>query len=149
MDSVLRALAVYVFLLVVVRITGRRALAEMTGFDFILLLIISEAVQQGMLDWDDSLTNAFLVVLTLVGADIGLSLLKERSRRLEKLLDGVPTVIVADGRPLAEVMQRARVDEADVLQAARQQQGLARLDQIQYAILERTGGITVIPRDAT
>ena len=149
MDSVLRALAVYVFLLVVVRITGRRALAEMTGFDFILLLIISEAVQQGMLDGADSLTNAFLVVLTLVGADIGLSLLKERSRRLEKLLDGVPTVIVADGRPLAEVMQRARVDEADVLQAARQQQGLARLDQIQYAILERTGGITVIPRDAT
>ncbi len=148
MDSVLRALAVYVFLLVVLRFVGRRVLAELTGFDFILLIIISEAVQQAMMNGDNSMTNAFLVVLTLLGANIGLSLLKERSRRLEKLLDGVPTVIVADGQPLAEVMQRARVDEADVLQAARQPLLLARLDQIQYAILERTDGISVIPKDA-
>ena len=148
MDSVLRALAVYIFLLVVLRFVGRRTLAELTGFDFILLIIISEAVQQAMMDGDNSMTNDFLVVLTLLGDNIGLSLLKERSRRLEKLMDGVPTVIVADGRPLAEVMKRARIDEADVLHAARQQQGLARLEQIQYAILERTGGISVIPKDA-
>ena len=149
MDSVLRALAVYAFLLVLFRLAGKRSLSEMTSFDFILLLIISEAIQQALLDDDSSMTNGFLVVLTLVGVSIALSLIKQRSETLDKLLDGTPEIIIDNGRLLRERMNRARVDEGDIMQAARQQQGLERLDQIKYAVLERSGGITVIPWPAT
>ena len=149
MDSVLRALAVYAFLLVLFRLAGKRSLSEMTSFDFILLLIISEAIQQALLDDDSSMTNGFLMVLTLVGVSIALSLIKQRSETLDKLLDGTPEIIIDNGRLLRERMNRARVDEGDIMQAARQQQGLERLDQIKYAVLERSGGITVIPWPAT
>ena len=145
MDSILRAFAVYTFLFILFRVAGKRTLSEMTTFDFILLLIISEAIQQALIDDDNSMTNAFLVVLTLVGVNIGLSLIKQRSARLEKLMDGVPVVIVEHGRLLRDRMARARVDEADILHAVRQLQGLERLDQIKYAVLERSGGITIIP----
>lgn len=148
MDSIVRAAAVYLFLMVVFRIAGRRTLGDLTAFDFVLVLIISEAIQQAMLDNDNSMTNGFLIVLTLVGLNVLLSLIKQRSHTVEKWLDGVPTILVEEGRPLTERMNKARVDVEDVMQAARQLQGLERLDQIRYAVLERTGGITIIPKQA-
>ena len=145
MDSVVRAAIVYLVLLLF-RLVGKRSLAETGVFDFVLLLIISEAVQQALIDGDDSMTNAFLIVLTLLGLNVGISLLKQRSPLIERLVDDVPLVILADGRPLKELMNKARVDEKDILQAARQQEGLERLDQIKYAVLERSGGISVVPK---
>lgn len=146
MDSVLRATAIYLFLLLIFRIAGRRTLAQMTNFDLLLLLLTGEATQQGLLGNDYSLTNAFLVILTLIGLDVGLSLWKQKSPQLDKLVDGVPMVIVEDGRPLKDRMDKARVDESDILTAARVLQGLERMDQIKYAVLERSGGISIIPK---
>lgn len=146
MDSVLRAIAIYLFLLLIFRIAGRRTLTQMTNFDLVLLLLIGESTQQGLLGNDFSLTNAFLVVMTLVGLDIGISLGKQRSPQLEKLVEGVPLVIVEDGKPLKDRMDKARVDESDVLVAARTLQGLERMEQIKYAVLERSGGISIIPK---
>lgn len=146
MDSVLRAAAMYVFLLLVFRIAGRRALGELTSFDFVLLLIVSEATQQAMLGEDGSMTNAFLVILTLLLLNVGLSLWMRHSKTVSKWIDDVPTVIVEDGVPLKEAMFRARVNEDDVLEAARERQGLERMDQIKYAVLERTGGISIVPK---
>ena len=147
MDSVLRAVAVFLFLMVLFRVAGRRTLSEMTNFDLVLLLIVSEATQNAMIGEDFSLTNAFLVILTLIGLDIGLSLFKRRMPRVDRWLEGVPTVIVEDGRPLKDLMERARIDESDVLATARELQGLERMDQIKYAVLERSGGISIIPKD--
>lgn len=146
MDAVLRALSIYVFLLIIFRISGNRSMMQMTTFDFILLLIISEATQQAMLGNDFSVTNAFLVIMTLIGLDIGLSLLKQLSPRLDQLLEGLPLVIVEDGRLLKERMRKARIDEEDILTAARELQGLERMEQIKYAVLERSGGITIVPK---
>ncbi|MFN8530920.1 MAG: DUF421 domain-containing protein [Anaerolineae bacterium] len=148
MDAVLRAVAIYAFLLVLFRIVGNRALAQITTFDFVLLLLIGEATQQGLLAEDYSLTNAFLVILTLVGLDLALSLLKQRFRALDRVIDGVPLVLVADGKLIRENMDRERVDEADILAAARHTQGLEKLDQIKFAVLERSGGISIIPKDS-
>jgi uncharacterized membrane protein YcaP (DUF421 family) len=148
MDAVLRGAIVYLVLLVLFRISGKRSLAQITTFDFVLLLIVAEAIQQAMIDADNSMTNAFLVVVTLLGIDIALSLLKGRSRLLEKLIDDVPLVLVEDGRPLKERMDKARVDESDILTSARELQGLERMDQIKYAVLERSGGISIIPKQA-
>jgi uncharacterized membrane protein YcaP (DUF421 family) len=146
MDSVWRAAILYLFLLIVFRIAGRRTVAQITTFDFILLLIISEATQNFLVGKDYSMTHAMLLVVTLVAMDIGLSLLKRGFPRLDQWLDGMPLVIVENGRPLQDRMQRARVDEEDVLTAARESQGLERMDQVKYAILERSGGISIVPR---
>ena len=146
MDSVLRGAAIYLFLLVLFRVAGKRTLSEATTFDFVLLLIIGEATQQALLGEDFSLTNAFLVILTLIGIDIAMSLWEQRWPRLGKWLEGVPLVIVEHGEPLRERMQRVRVSEEEILAAARERQGLARMDQIQYAVLERSGGISIIPK---
>lgn len=146
MDAVLRASAIYFFLLLIFRLSGKRSIAQITTFDFVLLLIISEATQQALLGQDFSLTNAFLVIVTLVGINIGLSLLKQRSPRIEKILEDEPLIIVDEGRPLLDRMKKVRVDEEDVLIAARILQGLERMDQIKYAVLERNGGISIIPK---
>lgn len=146
MDAVLRALAVYLFLLVVFRIAGRRTMMELTSFDLVLLLILSEATQNAMIGEDFSVTNACLVILTLVGVDILFSHFKHRSSLLERWLDGVPMIIVENGRPLKELMDKARIDEDDVMTSARASHGLERMEQIKYAVLECSGGISIIPK---
>lgn len=147
MESVLRAALVYSILLVVFRIAGNRSIGQLTAFDFILLLIISESIQQAMTTNDQSLTNAFLVVITLVGIDIMLSLWKQRSPRAEKVLDGIPVIIMRGGKLLDDRLKMERVDKGDILAAAREKQGLASLDQIEHAVVEAHGGISIIPKE--
>src|SRR4030095_16125378 len=130
MDSIVRAAAIYGMLLILFRITGRRSLGQISTFDFILLLIISEAIQNAMVGAGYSVTNAFLLIVTLVMIDVGLSLVKSRSPALEKWIEGVPIVIVEHGRPLTDRMRKSRVDVNDVLSAARQLHGLERMEQI-------------------
>lgn len=146
MESVLRGAAVYLFLLVVLRLLGRRALSEITTFDFVLVLIIGEATQQALLGEDFSATNAFLVILTLVVVDLLMTLLQERFPAFERAVTGVPVIVVEDGRPLRELMRKARIDDKDVMEAARQSHGLDRMEQIKYAVLERHGGISIVPK---
>src|SRR3954464_8830621 len=115
MDEVMRAAVVYTVLLVIFRLAGKRSLAETTTFDFVLLLIFSEALQSALVDDDSSLTAAIIVILTLVLLNIGMSLLKQRWEVVEVLLEGAPVVIVEDGKLLHRRMRRARVDEGDIL----------------------------------
>jgi len=146
MNSVLRATAVYLFLLLIFRLAGNRSAAQITAFDLILLLVVSESIQEAMITDDYSLTNAFLVVITLVGLDIMMSLWKQRSDKVEKILDGVPILVIEDGKMQHARMKMERVDEGDILSAARAHHGLERLDQIKHAIVEASGGITIVPR---
>ena len=148
MEVVIRAVVIYFGLLLIFRLAGKRTLAQATPFDLILLLIVSESFQTALTGQDGSLTAAFLAAGTLVFTDIVLSLLKQRSRRLERLLDDVPLVLVEEGQPLKDRMNRSRVDEEDILSAARMQHGLERMDQIKYAVLERSGGISIIPKSS-
>ena len=147
MDAILRAAAIYGVMLLIFRIAGRRTLSEATTFDFVLLLIIGESTQQALLGDDFSVTNGVIVIITLVAMDVGLSFVKGHFPKVEKLVDGVPMVVVENGRPLTARMARARIDIDDVLEAARFTRGLERLDQIKYAVLEVSGGISIIPRE--
>lgn len=148
MDSVLRAFAIYIILLIVFRISGKRTLAEVTTFDFVLLLIIGEATQQALLGNDFSIINAALVITTLLFVEIVLTLIKQKSKRLDKWMEGTALIILEDGKPIKERLKEERIEESDILEAARQLRGLERLDQIKYAVLEKTGGITIIPKEA-
>lgn len=146
MDSVIRALVLYAFLLLVFRVSGRRTLSDATTFDFVLLLIIGEATQQGLLGEDFSMTNAFLTIATLMVADIALQFTAMRVPRLDRYIEGLPVVLVENGRPLEDRMKKARVAESDVMEKARGQQGLERMEQIKYAVLETDGSISIIPK---
>ena len=148
MDAVLRGAIMFTFLLVLFRLTGKRTLNSVTPFDLVLLLIISEAAQNAMIGQDYSLTNSFLVILTIVGLDVLLSFVKQRSHHAEKILDGSPLLIVEHGRLLEERMHKSRVDQEDVMAAARQSQGLERLQQIKFAVLEVNGDISIIPEES-
>jgi uncharacterized membrane protein YcaP (DUF421 family) len=147
MDIVLRSLAFYFLLLLFLRITGKRTLAQITPFDLVLLLIISEAAQQGLLGEDHSITTALLAILTLVTVDILLSLVKRRSKRLETWIESRPLVLVKDGEVFEDRLRWSRVDEGDILESARELRGLWSLDQIRYAVLERDGVISIIPKE--
>ena len=146
MESVVRALVIYLILLVLLRLAGKRTLGQITTFDLILILIISETVQQALVQDDRSLTHAVLLVVTLIAIDAGLAALKQRFPRIDRWIEGVPAVLVEDGVFHRERMNRERVDEAEILAAARDKQGLASLDEIRHAVLERSGDISIVPR---
>ena len=93
------------------------------------------------------MTHSFLLVVTLVGIDVAFSLVKRRWPKLESVVEGLPLILVKDGQAMEERMHRSRVDKDDILEAARRLRGLARMDQIAYAVLERNGGITIIPKE--
>jgi len=145
MEAVIRAFIIYAGVYLFVRLSGRRTLAELTTFDFILLLIISEATQQGMLGMDYSLTNALVVIVSLILLDVLLSEVRQKWNAVDKWFEGVPMVLVDNGKLLKDRLSRARVDENDILEAARRLRGLENMDQIKYAVLEKSGGITIIP----
>jgi uncharacterized membrane protein YcaP (DUF421 family) len=145
-NSVIRAACVYAILLIIFRISGKRTLAQITTFDLVLTLIISEAIQQALLDNDNSMTNAFILVITLVGLDIGLCYLKDRTKAVGRALEGLPVIILEAGVPLTEPMKCEGISESEILAAARENHGLERLEQIKYAVVEQNGRITVVPR---
>jgi uncharacterized membrane protein YcaP (DUF421 family) len=146
MDSVIRGIIMFFFLQLIFRISGKRTLAEATNFDLIILLIISETTQQAMVDDDHSMMNGFLLIMTLVGISICLSLLKQRFPALDKWLEGGPLVIVDNGRMYKDRMTKLRVSEDDVLEAGRSLHGLEKMDQIKRAVVERGGSISVVPK---
>lgn len=147
MDSVLRPVTIYFFLLLALRVSGKRSMATVTTFDFVLLLIIGESTQQALIGNDFSLTGAIVIISTLITVDIGMSYLKRYFPMLDRMVEGLPMVLIDEGQILQDRMKQARVDEEDILQAARQLQGLHRMELIRYAILERSGGITIIPKN--
>ena len=147
MDSVLKALLVYIVLWLLIRLSGRRTLAELSTFDFILFLIIGGATQRALIGQDYSLTNAFVVIATLIVIDILVGLVERDSRLFSKIIRGVPTILVDDGHLLTGRMRRARVTSDEILERARTLRGLEKLEQIKYAILEASGDISIIPRE--
>jgi uncharacterized membrane protein YcaP (DUF421 family) len=115
-------------------------------FDFILFLIIGGAVQRSLMAQDYSLIHAFLVVATFVIVDVAVSFVERDVPSLGKILRGVPTIVVENGRVLRGRLRRARLTEDDVLEAARRRLGLERMDQIRFAIFEASGEISIIPK---
>lgn len=149
MDAVLRAAAMYFTLVIAFRLAGKRTLVEITPFDLVLLLIIAEAVGPAMLDDDPSFTTSLLVVISLIGCQLVLSLLQSRFEVIDRLVDGRPILLVEDGRLLHDRLRTFRVDEVAIMEAARELQGLERLDQVKFAVLERSGRITIVPADGS
>jgi len=145
MDIVLRAIAVFFFLYALMRVIGRRELSTLEPFDLILLVILGDAVQQGLTQDDYSLTGSFLAVGTIAILQLGTSFLNFHFPRLRPILDGEPIVVVQDGKPIERNLQRERVTVEDLLSAARRQ-NIAKLDDVAWAVMETSGEITFIKK---
>lgn len=148
-----RAGLVYVFLLAVFRIAGRRTLAQVTTFDLILVLILGDATQQALVGEQGTTATAVVAVATLVLFDIGLSWAKQRWPTVDVVIDGLPIPLVTHGTPQSAQMAAEGVTDDDILTAARERQGLSHMDEVEFAVLEQSGGISIVPaqpeREAT
>ena len=145
MDIVLRAIAIFFFLYVLMRVIGRRELSTLEPFDLILLVILGDAVQQGLTQDDYSLTGALLAVGTIAILQLGTSFLNFHFPRLRPILNGEPIVVVQDGKPIDRNLKRERVTVEDLLSAARRQ-NIAKLDDVAWAVMETSGEITFIKK---
>jgi uncharacterized membrane protein YcaP (DUF421 family) len=143
MDLVLRAIVVFVFLLVLTRVIGKRELSSLQPFDLILLIVLGDAVQQGLTQDDYSLTGVVLVVGTIAVLQVFVSWLTYRFPRVRPVLEGEPIIIVQDGKPIERNLKRERLTIAEIAEEARKQ-SIAHLDEVRFAILENDGQISFI-----
>jgi uncharacterized membrane protein YcaP (DUF421 family) len=145
MDIVLRAAFVFGLLYVMMRVIGRRELSSLEPFDLILLVVLGDLVQQGVTQDDYSVTGILLAIGTIALLQLGVSFVNFRFPRLRPLLDGEPIVVMQDGKPIERNMRRERVTVDDIASAARQQ-NIAKLDEIQWAVLETNGQLSFIKK---
>jgi uncharacterized membrane protein YcaP (DUF421 family) len=147
MEIVIRTLAIYFALYIFLKIAGNRTLLRMTSFDFILLLIISEATQQAMLPDDFSVTSAIIAIVTLFSIDIIFSLIKSYIPFLDKFLDGSPVILIENGKILHWRLKKLHLTADDLMEIARNKQGIERLNQIKFAIMEKNGDVSIIKKE--
>jgi uncharacterized membrane protein YcaP (DUF421 family) len=145
MDLVLRAIFVFIFLMVLTRVIGKRELSSLQPFDLILLIILGDAVQQGLTQDDYSLTGAVLVVGTIAVLQVCVSWLSYRFKAVRPIIEGEPVIILEDGKPIEKNMRRERLTVQEIAEAARKE-SIAHLDEIRYAILETDGQISFIKK---
>lgn len=145
MAAVFRALFGYCFLLLMVRVVGRRPGKQMAPFDYVLIFFIGGLTLTGMVSDDHSVTNAVVQVVTIATAHFALIWMRRRWQRFALALDGTPVVLLSDGEWQVETLKNMRVSEDEVMAAAREQ-GLTSLDEIAYAVLERNGAISILKR---
>jgi uncharacterized membrane protein YcaP (DUF421 family) len=143
MDLVLRTIFVFFLILIVTRAVGRRELSSMEPFDLILLVILGDLVQQGVTQSDYSLTGTTTVIATLTTLVVGTAYLSFRFRRLRPILEGEPTLLIADGRVLEKNLRRQRMTHEE-LRAEARQQSIGTLADVQYAVLETNGRVSFI-----
>ena len=146
MESIiLRSALIYVFVFIVLRMAGKRTLSEMTTFDLVLVLIISEATQQALIDDDHSIMGGMLAIVTLVFIDVMMAWLTSRSKMADKIMNGVPLFLIENGKLYMDRLEKSRITVEDVMEAGRRTFGLERLSEIKSAVLEKDGSISIIP----
>jgi uncharacterized membrane protein YcaP (DUF421 family) len=146
MDIVIRATVIFFALYLIVRLLGKRELAQLTPFELIVLVVTGDLIQQGVTHNDFSLTGSILAVATFAFWASVLSWVTYLSRRAERVLDGEPRVIVRDGRILRENLWHDRLTEAEI-QSEMRLAGIAHVRDVAWAILERTGKMSFIKRE--
>jgi uncharacterized membrane protein YcaP (DUF421 family) len=145
MDIVLRAVVLYAFIVFVMRVIGRRELSSMSPFDLILMIVLGDAVQQGLTQDDYSVTGAIIAVSTIATLQVFTSYLSFRSKKARKVLEGEPIVVVERGKLVEHNLKRERMTEDEVAEEMRQQQ-IASLDEVEWAILEANGSVSFIEK---
>jgi uncharacterized membrane protein YcaP (DUF421 family) len=148
MDLAIRAVVLYFFIYLLTRIVGRRELSSLGPFDIILLVVMGDAIQQGLTQDDYSVTGAFTVVAVMAILQVSMSYLSFRFRPVRTLLEGDPIVIIQDGKPIDRNLRRERLALDEVMEEARATAQISSLDEIQFAIVENSGAISFIQKSS-
>ena len=143
----LRAVAIYVMVMLLLRLSGKRAVGQFTPFDLVLLILIGNAVQNGLNGGDDSLTGAAILALCLIALNYAVAFVTSRNRRFERLVEGRPVVLAHDGELYRDVLRKELVSEDDFREAMRMN-NIAGLEDVAIALLETNGNISVVSRES-
>ena len=144
-ELILRGVVVYVFLIVLLRVTGKRQVGQLAPFDLVLLLVLSNAVQNSMNGGDNSLLGGLISATTLVALNYLVGILTNRSKRIESLVEGRPIVLIHNGTLFEDVLAGAQLTHHE-LNSALRQAGCDCVAEVHFAILENNGSISVTPR---
>lgn len=142
-ELVIRGTCIYFFMFVVLKIWGKKHLGEMAIFDFILLLFISEAVQNSLVDDDKSIVGGMIVILTFLSLNTLMNKLSYRFHSVEKFIDGEPTIIIKDGVINNSVLKKEQITQQELYEALRQE-GVAEIKDVKQATLETNGHLSVV-----
>jgi len=145
MDIVLRSVVLFFLIFVVLKIIGRRELSRLEPFDFVLLVVLGDAVQQGLTQDDYSVTGAIIVVATIAVIQVAVAFVSYRVDGFQRILRGQPIVLVRDGQLIDANLRRERIRPEEVAEQARIQQ-IDSIEQIRWAVLEPSGEISFIPK---
>ena len=144
-EFIVRGVIVYVFLLILIRMTGKRQVGQLAPFDLILLLVLSNAVQNAMNGGDNSVGGGLISAVTLVLLNYVIGMATYRSKTLEALIEGRPDVLIHNGTLYPAVMKRAKLTHHE-LNAALRQAGCVCIEDVHTAVLENNGAISVVPK---
>ena len=147
-EILLRTAIVYLTVLILLRVAGKRELGQMTPFDLVVILVIANAVQNAMTGGDNSLIGGILAASTLTIVNIAVGRWGSRVPVFRRLVASEPTLLLVDGKPIQEHLDRERVDVEELEMAARQH-GIADLKDVAAAVLEEDGSISIIPKEGT
>jgi uncharacterized membrane protein YcaP (DUF421 family) len=145
MDLVLRALVLFGGVYILLRVVGRRELAQMEPIDFILLIVLGDAIQQGLTQNDNSVTGALITIFTIAMIQVVLGYIAFRSPKVRHVLEGEPLVLIEDGRIIDKNLRRARIAEEELAEEARLSQVVS-LKDVAWAVLETSGKVSIIPK---
>ena len=144
-EFIVRAVIVYVFVMVVLRLTGKRQMGELAPFDFVLLLLLSNGVQNAMNGGDNTITAGLIITATLVGLNAVIARLVFRNKEIEKVVEGRPEVLIHNGYLYSEILKRNAITHHELNNALRQN-GCTSIDEVRLAVLENNGQISVIKK---
>jgi uncharacterized membrane protein YcaP (DUF421 family) len=144
-ELVVRSVIVYVFLLLLLRVTGKRQVGQLAPFDLVLLLVLSNAVQNSINAGDNSLVGGLISATVLIVLNLLLGMATYRSKTLEAFVEGRPQVLIHDGKLVSGAMEEAKLTHHE-LHAALRRAGCASIEEVRFAVLENNGAISVIPR---
>jgi uncharacterized membrane protein YcaP (DUF421 family) len=145
MDLVFRTVAIFIFILFVTRVTGRRELNSLEPYDIIVLVVLGDLVQQGVTQSDNSVTGAIIVISTIMVLSVFTGWLGYRSRPARRVIEGEPMIVVDNGEPVMRNLRRERITVEEVETEARIQQ-LGSLEEVRWAVLETDGQISFVPK---
>ena len=146
-EKILRSVVIYLFILLAFRFTGKRQVGQLTPFDLVVLLLISNVVQNAVIGPDNSLAGGMIGAVTILVLNYVVVELSYRFKRVRRVLEAQPTLLIHNGRVLHENLRQERLTMDDLLAALRRN-GMASPEHVRYAVLEENGGISVIPRQS-
>ena len=147
-EFILRGAVVYAFLILILRVSGKRQVGQLAPFDLVLLLVLSNAVQNSMNGGDNSLLGGIISATTLIAVNYAVGLVTFKSKKLEQIIEGRPMVLIHNGQLFEDVMARAQLTHHE-LNSALRQAGCDCVSEVHCAILENNGAITVTQRPKT